>query len=615
MPPWVDNTVYDLCARTVMRGGVIYHDVFLHGPPGMILLQTALRFCIGWSSEALRIVDLLIVGLSIALILPAIQRRRRACEARLWTALAMMGFYFSTSEWCHCQIDTWMMPMALAAMLLRGRQTAYLAHSNFSAQPLLLLALLEGLCWGYDFVMKPFVLVPAAACWMVSAVMIWRQQGHRFRWLIFDTLGVFAGACLAVGAVILWLWRSDNLPFFRDASMGTWNQDYYASSPIWLNRVIKLFYWQGNWGVVHLFAIPLALFSIAKAVFIDRRPAPFPKNLGPLLAAVYLGWLLQANFLQRQLIYQMVPPMLLGIAVLASRRWPRLLLAFFRRNRKIRLAFLTFFALLMAAFYVGYFAWAAQAELIHRDLWLVEALHAIFINWYVPFSILAFLIAVVASPRVFNLLFVLSKIRVCRWLVTALFLYWVVIQIPLLNPARLEYWPRCWREGSTPLMRNVLTLESDAAAPDWIALEEVKKFLKTRDVRSRELTCYAVSAIHLYKEMELRPSTRFILLWPALIFFPEHRTQIGWELAMSPQRFAVSDLCQEGFTRDEANQGVRGRPFGLLADPVFQSKTFPWTEPLVFRAGRYLIHRTIPGGRPALGVPNQKVEKNILPAP
>jgi hypothetical protein len=597
MPPWVDSAFFDLCARTLLGGGILYHDVFLHGLPGTALLQTGLRLCIGWSSEALQIADLVFLAISIALVMPIIQRKR-PLGARLWTATALFGFYFSTSEWCHCEVDPWMMPLALAAMLLRGGRSGQSAESNPSQRSLLPLAVLEGLCWAYDFAMKPFIVFPAGACWLVTAFQAWRGGHQRRRWLSFDTLGVLGGAGIGIGALVLWLWRSDNLLFFLDASTGSWNQDYYSSSPLWISRIVKLFYGQGVWGVVHVFAIPVAIFSAGEAMFGRRRGKSFPENLVPLLAALYLGWLYQANFLQRQLIYQMVPSIFFAIALLASRRWPRLALALLRRSRKLRVASVCYLAGLLAAYYATYFAWAGEADLIHRDPWLTEMLLLIFTQWYVTFAILTLLMALVASPRLLGWLVRWMQFRLARFALGACLLYCLLAQIPLLNPARLEYWPRCWREGSTPFMRNVLTLESDRAAPDWIALEEVKKFLRSRDVRSRELTCYAVSAIHLYKEMELRPSTRFILLWPALIFFPEHRKQIGWELAMSPQRFVVSDLCQEGFSRENANIDDPSQPFGFPPCPLFQSKNFPWTQPLVFRAGRYLVHRTIPGGRP-----------------
>jgi len=36
MPLWVDPITFDILARQVLRGDVLYRDIFAHGLPGMI---------------------------------------------------------------------------------------------------------------------------------------------------------------------------------------------------------------------------------------------------------------------------------------------------------------------------------------------------------------------------------------------------------------------------------------------------------------------------------------------------------------------------------------------------------------------------------------------------
>src|SRR5207248_1926801 len=60
MPPWCDATLYDVAARNLLRGGVHYRDVFDTNTPGFVWAVAAVRAALGWSTEALRAVDLAI---------------------------------------------------------------------------------------------------------------------------------------------------------------------------------------------------------------------------------------------------------------------------------------------------------------------------------------------------------------------------------------------------------------------------------------------------------------------------------------------------------------------------------------------------------------------------
>src|SRR5688572_26428508 len=74
MPPWTDTTLYDVAARTVLRGGVHYRDVFDTNTPGFVWATAAVRACCGWSSEAIRAWDLAVVG-AAAVVLAGFVRR------------------------------------------------------------------------------------------------------------------------------------------------------------------------------------------------------------------------------------------------------------------------------------------------------------------------------------------------------------------------------------------------------------------------------------------------------------------------------------------------------------------------------------------------------------
>ena len=114
-----DVTLWDLCARTVLSGGVFGRDAFENNLPGTLWLHMALRAVFGWRPEVLRGADLLIVLASVGLLVRSLPSGRGAVAALL------LAFYFSTSEWCHCQRDTWMLLPALLALAADWRGPAY----------------------------------------------------------------------------------------------------------------------------------------------------------------------------------------------------------------------------------------------------------------------------------------------------------------------------------------------------------------------------------------------------------------------------------------------------------------------------------------------------------
>lgn len=588
-PLWVDNAFFDVCARALLGGDVLYRDVFLHGPPGMVLLQAGLRWLFGWSPVALRGADLAIVGSVIWLLVRTVPPRRTA--ARLGAAAGLAAFYFSMSEWCHCQPDTWMLLAALAAMWLRQLRTADALRCVWGMRQRAA-ALAEGLCWGVAFWIKPFVALPALGCWLVTAGLLIRQGRGGVRRLAADTAWVVGGALAAAAALGVWLWRSGNWPYFVEGALGRWNQDYFETSAGWLARLLKAFALLPPWGLLHFAAIPATLVELGHAL----RHRPSDRGAGAadpraFLAAVYLGWFVQANFIQRQLVYQLVPAIMLGLAVVAGRRWPAPALAAWSRHRVCRRRTICVLAALCAAQLLLCLLGYVGAELVQRDLWLSWFVERTASTAVVVWPLLGIGCLLACARPVLRVLGRSRRLRRLAMLVPVVFVAWAISQGPLARLARIEEWAQCWRQGPTPAVLDALRVEADVAAPDWVALAHVEDFLTRQQVGDGELTCFGVSAVHLYPRLGVRPSTRFVLLWPVLMFFPNHREEVVRELNASRQRFVVSDLEQAGYSAAEAAGRLSDRPFGLPVLPPSRARAFPWTEPVVFRAGRYVVHR------------------------
>jgi hypothetical protein len=502
MPLWADVTLYDLGARNLLQGGVHYRDLFDTNPPGMVWIHAAIRAALGWRSETLRGLDFLVVAGVVGLLQSWLRQMGSDRSLRIWTVVLLFGFYLSTSEWCHCQRDTWMLLPALVALHLRLWQVQRLTTGP-NGPAVFGRALVEGLCWSSALWIKPFVFAPALLCWSVGAVTVRRSDSSACRLLALDAAGLLIGGILIAGAGILWLWWTGSGPYFWRILVD-WNPEYHPWS---LKTLFNLRYALRRfapWGLVHLAAVPVAVIALI------RRPA---LPAAGLLAAFYLGWLLQAFGLQKRFDYQLAPPVLVGLALLAAQ------------------------------------SWLCSRSLLNKAL-------------------------------------------------LAVFLALAVQQHPVFRPERLALWGRCWQEGSTSELRNQLSLTADLGSTDWVALARVADFLRCQAIGDGELTCYNNFTHTLYLDLNLRPSTPFLHFDTLLTYFPSHGPEIGRRLAESRQRYIVTDLRSPrlGLNRCQAEAVLPDKPLSLPpAFPPSQREQFPWAEPIIFRAGRYLVHRVTLG--------------------
>jgi hypothetical protein len=476
MPLWTDSIFFDICARALLRGELIYREIFLHGPPGIILLQAGIRSAVGWRSESLRAVDLTIITAVIYLLVGPAQPKDLPGAFRIWATFALYLFYFATPERCHCQTDGWMLLPATAGLCLRQRQAEAVLNGGYKLGPFIYRALAEGVCWGLALLLKPQAAIPGIACWLTYSAILWKSSGGR-RFL--DAMAVLVGIGLPLALASAWLWLSGNWPYFLPAL--AWNSEYYLrSAPLAVRtREMLTHFWP--FSLVHVVAIPLAAMAIVRCLGRGETTLVRPA----LLSGYYLGWLFQATLIQQHFDYHAAPAVLLAIATMASQHF-----------------------------------WRSLNE--------------------------TFLARVVLWP---------------------LCLVVLLLAHPLSDTRRLGLWLRCWKEGSSLELRDFLTLKIDQRDnPSWRELERVKRFLTDQGVGDRELTCYTLSALPLYFDMDIKPSTRFTLLQSTAYFFMSHWNEMLGELASSPQRFVVCDR--------------------RYSEPMDK---FPWTEPVVFESGRYQV--------------------------
>ncbi len=492
MPLTADVAMYDLQAHNLMNGGVLYRDIFEPNLPGAVWVHVVVRSLLGESSEAIRIADLFLFGTAVMLLVRWIRSNGAGRIVQSWAAVFCVLFYFSISEWNHCQRDTWLLLPALAALHLRRLQVERLGGDAASGGRTLAWAALEGLCWGAGVWLKPMIVVPAVASWIVSCLIV-----RRARPILMDFAGLMIGGLLVGGAGVLWLYQSGAWPYFWDTFF-EWNPVYFATRRAnWKPREamhlgLRFF----PWSLLHLVAVPVALHALIRSFRIAKdAPAPAGPAIRiakPLFAVFYLSWLVQATFLQHLFDYVHAPGMLLALAVMASA--PPLW-----RN--------------------------AQVE----------------------------------------------RVAVAQFLLIAL------LFSPLLHPRRLICWPACITQGSTPEIKTRL---AQSVIRDWQDIERVAKFLESKNLQDGELTCYNTNLVHLYRRLNVRPSTKYIYLRLLMEYFPPYREMIRQTVLESPQRFIVSDLNVTRLPFD--------RRVAALADR--QPTELPWSYPVVYRAGRFVVH-------------------------
>jgi hypothetical protein len=290
MGPWVDVTLYDVAARVLSSGGVLYRDVFDTNLPGMVWMHAAIRAVFGWDDEWLRLADLGVVSTIAVLVAGVLARAGVRRPLRIWMAVALYAFYFSLPTSSHVQRDVWMLAPSLAAVSLRLRRWA-------SGETGLTTAFLEGVCWGAAFWIKPFVLVPAAACWWLTMRVVPRSAGARAQSRI-DTLAVLAGS-LAIGvAGAAWLGVSGAWPYFWEVML-EWNPEYVGNHAYhWHARRGAIRLWTSAiapWQLAPIAAIPIAVRIMRAAL---RRGWSPPRFAAAMLATFYLAWLGQALLIQ-----------------------------------------------------------------------------------------------------------------------------------------------------------------------------------------------------------------------------------------------------------------------------------------------------------------------------
>lgn len=498
MPLTADNALYDLQAKTAMAGGVLYQDVFEPNLPGAVWVHMGVRSLFGWSSVALRVFDLVVFFGIVGLLLNFMPGSR---QLKGIAGALVIGCYFSMTEWCHCQRDTWMLLPALGALSLRAHQLRKSISESPASQsrPIRLrTAIVEGMLWGVAFWLKPFIAIPAIACLCASACVMKSQRSllQCVASVIFG--GAIVGAIGSAWLIAYGAWQ----PFWN--VFLEWNPEYLAAGKErWtferFQGMASRFY---PWMLVHAVAIPIAISQLMK-IRAHRKLTSGDVSV-VLLAALYLGWLVQAFGFQHLLDYIHVPALLLGIFVVASYHWAEL-------------------------------QWGLM-------------------------------------PKAGLACFVM--LAVCH--------------SPMIQPRSVLSVRSCLIEGSTAEVRDAVKRN---AHPNWQELDNVAAFLKSRGATNNEVTCYNGNTVHVHALLDVQPSMPYVYLETLIRLFPSKHNVIREAVENSPHRFIVTSLRESGMSDGDARELNTAQPARLPDSfPEEHRDEFPWTQPVVYRSGHYVVH-------------------------
>jgi hypothetical protein len=381
-----------------------------------------------------------------------------------------------------------LLPCLLALMIrpsvLRKIADARSTVAGISAR-MFVFGMLEGILWAIGFWLKPFVAIPALSVLVVSI----RFTPTVRSWSI-QTLAVLCGGVLTGSVGIGWMIQSGCWPHFVDM-VGNWNGDYFQAGRsrwTWDRFVSHAIRFQ-PWILLHF----VAMAASVRSLWIRRTSADVSSTTGDdvvsnMLAALYLGWIAQAFFLQQLFDYIHVPGILLAWTIC------------------VRSAVLS-----LASSQCQFSGTPVSQEVAN------------------------------VSPAQRNLVYAATIVFVCL----------VFAASPVFRWHRQRLWLPCVRAClGTPLSPESRDQIAQIPFPRWSELQPMLDHARQLGIADESFMAYNGNLIHLYPVLGFQPATRFVYLDVVARSFPDHRDQMISAIENSPVRYVVSDLREDGWEGD-----------------------------------------------------------------
>ncbi len=530
MPLTADAVLYDLQAKTALDSGVLYRDIVEPNLPGIVWLHMMIRSMFGWSIAALRLVDLMIVA-GIVLLLTFWHRAEKNAQEKR-----------------------------------SGNESIFLALILF---------------------------------WFYFGTSEWCHC-QRDVWMLLPALGAL---------------------YLRRNQIERALSDNQSKSTFYKWGMLEGMIWAVGFWLKPFIAIPAVVVLLLGIIIVGRRKKLRFKETGKLvvsdlfgvltggllLGLMGIGWLVQTGTWPHfiEMILEWNPTYF----EVGSDRWT------WDRLWREQLRFMPFslFHLLAIPIAVSQIAKTIfntknPERKEHSDLllcglylgWLVQSftMQHLFDYVHVPEIFLGMTLVVRRAGKMTEQLLAIpacgekssfSSKDLCLG-ASLLFVVFAMFTNPATNWNRLCYWPACLTQGSTPQVRSAI---QHFPLPDWVELQPALDFLSELKLRDGELTVHNVHLVHAYRELNLKPSTRFVYLDVLTrIFHRDHAEEIISELDRSGHRYVLSGLIENGMSPLDVRQDSGSLMHSLpAAFPSEHLQEFPYHYPVVFRSGQYVVHR------------------------
>jgi len=529
MPLTADAVLYDLQAKTALGGGVLYRDIVEPNLPGIVWLHMLIRSLFGWSITALRLVDLTVVAGIVMLLV--FWHRADATSSEKYSRNESL-FLALLLFWFYFGTSEWCHCQRDVWMLFPALLALYLRRNQIE-----------------------------------RTLLSSRSKGKLFQW------GFLEGTVWAVG--------------------------------FWLKPFIAI-------PAIAVLLIGLIVISKKKSLRLKEAGKLIISDLsgllvgGLLIGSLGIGWLMQTgawpHFLEMSLEWN---PTYFEVG---SDRWT------WDRLWREQLRFMPFslfhlLAIPLAVSRIVKMIFNTQAvnkkeisQLLLCGLylgWLFQSftMQHLFDYVHVPEIFLGMTIVVRHARKMVEHFVAVSapnetaasSKNICVGAAFILIMFALVTN-PATNWNRTRYWRACLTQGSTP---EVKTAIQHFALPNWVELQPALDFLCELKLRDHELTVHNVHLVHAYRELNLKPSTRFVYLDVLTrIFYRDHADEIISELDHSGHRYVLSGLIENGMSPQDVRSSGSNPAFSLPGKfPTKHLKEFPYHFPVLFRSGQYVVHR------------------------
>ncbi len=528
MPLTADAVLYDLQAKTALQGGVLYRDIVEPNLPGIVWLHMVIRSLFGWSITALRLVDLIVVAGIILLLVFWHRMSENSSEKHSCNESIFLALILF---WFYFGTSEWCHCQRDVWMLLPALLALYLRRNQIE-----------------------------------RALLSSRSKSKLFQWGFLEGL----------------IW-----------SVGFWLKPFIAI-PALVVLVI---------GVIVINKKKSLRFREAGAAILSDFSGVLFGGL--LIGSLGIVWLMQTgawpHFLEMLLEWN---PTYFEVG---SDRWT------WDRLWREQLRFMPFslfhlLAIPLAVYQIMKMIFNAQA--VNKKEISQLLLCGLYLGWLFQSFTMQHLFDYVHVPEIFlGMTIVVRQARkMIEHFVTAsapneidtssknicigaalILVMFALVTNPATEWNRTHYWKTCLTQGSTP---EVKTAIQHFALPNWVELQPALDFLRKLNLRDHELTVHNVHLVHAYRELNLKPSTRFVYLDVLTrIFHRDHADEIISELDHSGHRYVLSGLIENGMSPRDVRSSHPGQSFSLPEKfPTEHLNEFPYHFPVLFRSGQYVVH-------------------------